>query len=128
MKKEKEKGKDGPNLTKCCEVTAFAEPLYLLAKAPNIGKRRFGYIPLCSGCFKVVGQWKHDWSAQDPELKKIQDRFNETSWLMMKEHHPHPPFLFEVGSTGMLVPENYKGELKTQASLLPPEEEMPPED
>ncbi len=123
MKPSKEK--DGPSLTNCCGVTAFAEPLFVLPIPPVVGKRRFGYVALCSKCFRVVGQWKLDWAGNDPSLKKIQERFNETSWLMMKEHHPHPPFLFEFGTTGMLLPENYKGELKTQASLLG--DELPPD-
>lgn len=107
--------------TSCCGMSAFAEPLFLVrgAKADGPLKRRFGYVPVCSGCKKIVGDYRLDNPMGDKDVIAAQKAFNGTSWAMMLDSHHWPPFNFERGTTGHLIPENYKGQLRNQADLAP---------
>ncbi len=106
--------------TGCCGLTAFAEPLYCVRAANDTTgplKRRFAYAPVCSGCKRLVGEVRLDNPMGDKEIIALQKAYNGTSWLMMIDSHHWPPFNFERGSAGILIPEGYKGQLRNQADL-----------
>ena len=102
-------------LTLCCGMPAYWESLSFVGGS---AKMTFGQVPVCSKCQKIVGDYKLMWNAP----KAVKDHFNGTSWLMMLEFHPRPPFNFEKGAD-ILIPESYVGRMKSQPKFT--EEEVP---
>lgn len=105
--------------TACAHPQKKQEPLVYARSHGEEGPIRttFGWVPMCCACGRIVGDTRMDYT---PEAKAIAKMFNGTSWAAMLDSHPFPPFCFKRGGAGVLLPENYKGELKVQAQL--PEE------
>lgn len=112
-----------PTLTSCCQVTAYADPVCVVGGNPV--KIRIGSVARCAKCHKIKSDFRADKSFGDKQLSEMQRKLNGTSWAMFVDklvRQPDAAPNFEIGPTGVLVPENYKGELKQQAEF---DEEAP---
>ena len=73
----------------------------------------FGSVPCCATCRRIVGDVKLGIS---PEAKKAAAEFSGTSWRLMLDSKPCPPFNFERSKHG-LVP---VGWVEKEPELEPP--------
>lgn len=104
-------------MSPCPHTTLFVEHLvFLPEKADAPAHVRFGTVNLCAACYAVRSEPKLAY-PHDDLVRKAVKAFNGTSWAMMMEAHRHPPYLFVMGSTGVLVPNGYRGPLRNQAEL-----------
>ena len=99
-------------MASCSHPRRYWENLYVLSWPGMGAKTTFGRVPLCQDCHLITGEVKIAW--WNPEVKPISQKFTGLSWRAMVESHPKPPFWFELGSAGILIPVNYKGDLKAQ--------------
>lgn len=104
--------------TPCCRVPAYLEPIFYVVP-PSTVRARFGVVRSCSGCRAPVGAVKLDYAEVGTDLHAVQKLYNATSWQAMIEvkRAVHgavmPPYYFKAGGFGILVPEDYAGELPT---------------
>lgn len=105
-------------LTSCCQVTAYADPVYIVG-LPGKLKYRIGSAARCSKCEKLKSDFRPDWSVGNAELSKYQKMLNGTAWAIMLDKQLNSqgaPLNFEIGSVG-LKPENYLGHMRQQPEL-----------
>lgn len=110
--------KDRP-LTACCSVSAYADPVYVVGGKPC--KIRIGEAARCP-CGKLKSDFRADRNVS-PEVLALQNKLTGVSWSMAIDNQikkPGSPLHFEVGPTGILQPEFYKGEVRAQAELEEP--------
>ena len=103
----------------CCGVGFSIEYLYVVPGVGGVVKTRFAQVPMCCGCCRVAGEVQTLWT-EDRAVKAVQKLFSGTSWAMMLDQlkkRPSAPLNFEARAGGILVPENYQGELRAQTDL-----------
>lgn len=94
--------------TACTHPAIYREPLRQDWKT-DLGdsiSTTFAFINICARCRRPQGDLKM-LKAGKPK------QFNGSSWALMTQHHPHPPYHFKMNSAGdLLIPATYNEQEK----------------
>ena len=104
-----------PAMSSCCSARPYPEDIFYTPAqgVPGPVKQTFAQVAVCPRCRRAVGD-----PVLDRGKTELTAKFNSLSWTMMLECHPRPPYQFKKSSSGWLIPEDYKGDLKSQGDLF----------